>query len=101
MLLLGNIGQQMDLDDHESDIATLRLRLERSTARLTRTSAELKQLQAENDELKLYLATVFRILVAKNIVTHRELTELVSAIDREDGEEDNAFRGDVIPPRQT
>ena len=101
MLLLGNFGQQMDLDDHETAIDGLRRQLERSTDKLTRTSAELRSLQAENDELKLYVAALFRVLLAKNLVTHRELTDLVQAIDREDGQEDSAFRGDVIPPPET
>ena len=100
MLLLGNIGQQMDLDDHEADLASLKRRLERSTLKLGQAGEELERLRAENDELKLYLAAVFRILLAKNIVTHGELTGLVQAIDREDGEEDGAFRGDVVPPRE-
>ena len=70
MLLLGNIGQQMDLDDHEADLASLKRRLERSTLKLGQAGEELERLRAENDELKLYLAAVFRILLAKNIVSY-------------------------------
>ena len=101
MLLFGNFGQQMDLDDHEAEIASLRRKLERSTDRVARSSAELQRLTDENDELKLYIAAILRVLVSKNVVTQAELQSLVQAIDREDGEPDGGFTGNVMPPGGT
>jgi hypothetical protein len=57
---------------------------------------ELRRLTVENNELKLYIATIFRLLLDKDIVTLAELEALASAIDREDGVEDGRRAGPVL-----
>jgi hypothetical protein len=49
-------------------------------------------LQRESDELKLYLAAVMRLMVAKK-ATADEIKAVVAAVDREDGVADNRFTG--------
>ena len=95
MFLLGNIGQQMDLDDQQGELDRMKRQLDSSSARLTGSTQELQRLATENDELKLYVATIFRVLVSKKVVSQEELRDLIHAIDREDGQTDQAFRGDV------
>jgi len=57
----------------------------------------LETLQRENDELKLYLAAVLRLLVAKKLATASEIKAVVAAVDREDGVEDKRFTGGMLP----
>ena len=97
MFLLGNIGQQMDLDDMEQEIARLKDRLKADRDHHADADRELEQLAAEHDELKLYVATILRVLVSKGLVSKDELGELIRSIDAEDGRSDNAYRDDIAP----
>ena len=100
MLLLGNIGQQMDLDDVQGEIAELRSRLRTSRTRAEAADREVDRLATENDELRLYVAAILRILVTKGVVSQAELEVLVRAVDAEDGATDNRHRGELGPPAE-
>ena len=93
-LLLGNLGQQLDLSDQQREMEDLRdeLRRMRSSQADATTLAELR---AENDELRLYLTALMRLLATKGVVTREELEQIVVAIDAEDGEIDGGHRGPV------
>jgi hypothetical protein len=97
MLLLGNIGQQMDLSDQRTELE----RLERgiSVERALREGADemIGRLRRENNELKLYLAAIVRLLLAKDVVTVDEIRRIVDALDREDEKRDGAYGGPVLP----
>ncbi len=97
MLLFGNLGQQLDIEDQRRDIDRLKRQLESKSA-YSVEPADLQRLTAEINELKLYIATIFRTLVSKKIVTHDELRDLIEAVDLEDGKADQAFHGDINPP---
>jgi hypothetical protein len=96
-LLLGNIGQQMDLSDQRAEIE----RLERgiSVERALRDGADemIGRLRRENNELKLYLAALVRLLLAKKVVTLDEIRQIVDVLDREDAAQDGAYAGPVVP----
>jgi hypothetical protein len=96
---LGDIGNRLDIEDCEREISQLRdeLRRSRPTGGGTNfdTKRELARLQSENDELKLYLATVIRILQAKEVCTAQELEEFVNIIDSEDGFPDGKYDGPI------
>jgi hypothetical protein len=97
MLLLGNLGQQLDIHDNQRALAQISDQL-RATGQFDReVAARVDQLAAENGELKLYLAAVVRLLVAKGVVTADELKEIVDVIDRSDGRSDGQFGGSVRP----
>jgi hypothetical protein len=105
MLLLGNVGQQLDIGDLANDVQHLAREVHRIdgnvlTGHRADQDAErtLAQLAAENQELKLYLAATVRLLVAKNVVTADELRTIVDEIDRSDGTADGKFTGPVAPP---
>lgn len=56
----------------------MRLRGKRSASRVT-------ILEAECENLKLFVAAIFRVLIEKKLATHAEVIALVDAIDAEDG----------------
>jgi hypothetical protein len=73
--------------------------LQRNGRVVARVAVEqrLETLQRENDELKLYLAAVIRLMLAKKVATTDEIKALVAAVDREDGMEDKKFTGPMLP----
>jgi hypothetical protein len=96
--LLGDFGQQLDLADHEAEISRLKEELHsRRVASTSFDSSRLEALQQENDELKLYLVAVLRLLIAKKVASAEEIRSLVDIIDREDGQADNKYRGEMLP----
>jgi hypothetical protein len=54
-----------------------------------------EHLQAENDELRLYLTAIVRLLISKGVVTNDEMRRVVDAIDAEDGTRDGKYKGRV------
>jgi hypothetical protein len=90
--LLGDIGQQMDLADQDRTIDELRQRLLDRHKALTHRMDELAK---ENDELKLYVAALLRLLIAKQVATREEVRALVEAVDREDGARDQRYMGEL------
>ena len=53
-------------------------------------------LQAENDEMKLYLAAVVRMMVHKNFCTIDEIKQIVHALDVADGAADGKMQGSIL-----
>jgi hypothetical protein len=82
MLLMGNVGQQLDIGDVENAVH------EMQSAFLENQQVDLKQersiaeLRRENQELKLYLATVVRLLVSKGVLKPEEVEATVNAIEQ-------------------
>jgi Tfp pilus assembly protein PilO len=93
-LLLGDLGQQLDLSDQRREMRDLRAELRR-TQRSQADATTLAELRAENDELRLYLTALMRLLATKGVVTREELEQIVEAIDAEDGESDGGRRGPI------
>lgn len=97
MLLLGDLGQQLDIHDTRTALAQIQDQL-RATGQFDHeVSRRLDQLATENAELKLYLAAVVRLLVAKGVIAPGELKEIVDQIDRSDGRADGQFSGKLPP----
>ncbi len=90
---LGDLGQQLDLADQKGEIESLRDELRRNRAHSP--AADVAQLQAENDELRLYLAAVVRLLTSKGIVSRDELQRMVDVIDAQDGQRDGRHKGAI------
>jgi hypothetical protein len=91
-LLLGDLGQQLDLSDQKDQIESLRTELQRARA-TSGARADLGQLRAENDELRLYLAALIRLLTSKGLVSPDELKRIVETVDTDDGRRDGRFSG--------
>jgi hypothetical protein len=93
--LLGDLGQHLEFSVQRNEIDRLKEEIRRSRSAAAGSSADLAKLQAENDELRLYLAAVIRILVSKGVVTQSEMQQIVDAIDAEDGSVDGTFTGNL------
>jgi len=94
-LFLGDLGQQLDLADHRAEIESLRQQLASRHVVSGPVDKQIQALQRENDELKLYLVAVLRLLVAKGVATADEMRELVNNLDREDGAQDTKYGGEI------
>jgi len=97
MLLLGNWGQQMDIEDQRMEIEELRQRLDAGTRTGDATlKNRVTQLEKENSELRLYLASLIKYLGHKGALRQDEFRKLVETIDREDGSEDGGYSGRIM-----
>lgn len=95
-LLLGDIGNRLDIGDTESDIAHLRREITGSLLKDMSQDQKIEALLAENEELKLYLASLVRLLTTKGTISQEELRSMVEAIDAEDGSSDGKYDGDIV-----
>ena len=97
MFLLGNLGQQLDIEDQRRELQELRSRV-RSESRGVPRDIELRLdiLERQSDEMKLYLAALVRYLAAKGQIDLNEFARLVDEVDAEDGSADGRFKGDVV-----
>ena len=83
MFLMGNVGQQLDIGELEGAITEMQsafLENQRTDLGQAKTIA---QLQRENHDLKLYLATLIRLLVSKGVIKPEEVETIVRAIETE------------------
>ena len=94
-LLLGDIGNRLDIEDTERAIGSLKQRLSAAVRKDMTQDEFLHDLRRENAELKLYLASVIRMLVSKGMITEEELSAVVDAVDAEDGRLDGRYEGTV------
>jgi hypothetical protein len=82
-LLLGDWGNQMDIRDTRSDVADLESRLGDQGRRDMAQDRRIDALERESDELKLYLASLLRLLVRKGTLTQEELSAFVDVLDKD------------------
>jgi hypothetical protein len=82
MLLLGNFGQQMDIGDLEGAVQGMRDEFARNESLDSAQQRDIEQLRQENHELKLYLAMLLRLLVAKGVIQASEVETTVQAIEK-------------------
>jgi hypothetical protein len=82
MLLLGNVGQQLDIGDLENAIEEMRADVAQKDQVDREQGHDIEQLKKENHELKLYLATLLRLLVAKGVLKQEEVDTTVCAIEK-------------------
>jgi hypothetical protein len=98
MFLMGDWGQQMDIEEQRREISSLRRQVRRNAS--GRASAELSrrvtELEKENDELRLYLASLVRYLGNKGVLQKDEFCALVDAVDAEDGAADGSYEGGIV-----
>ncbi len=94
-LFLGDIGNRLDIEDCEGEIARLRRNLDSQSTVDRSQDQQIQALRADNDELKLYLAALIRLLTSKNVISTGEITGLVEAIDAEDGSIDGRATGPI------
>lgn len=99
-------GGSFAIQDLRYDLEWLRDMTRRRLA-LKAGRSEAEQLREEIDHLRLYIATLFRVLIAKRVMTVEEVRKLLVAIDAEDGQVDGAYRGhdlvtgQELPPEES
>jgi hypothetical protein len=82
MLLMGNVGQQLDIEDIEDDMVRLRARIT-SQQSTDRTQDEaLITLRREVTDLKLVVGELARLLVASGALPAEAVERLVRGVDR-------------------
>lgn len=101
MFLLGNVGQQLDIEEMRAEMRQLRAARRAETTHSepgerADQDGRFRALQRENDEPRLYLAAVIRHMLAKKLLLRTELEALVSEIDTEDGSDDGLHAGPVV-----
>jgi len=52
--------------------------------------------EKENNELRLYLASLVRYLGSQGVLKKSEFRDLVDAVDAEDGDANGAYEGDIV-----
>lgn len=57
----------------------------------------IRKLAEENDRLRLYCATLARLLLKKGIVSVAEISEMLDVVDVEDGMSDGKLTGRLLP----
>ena len=83
-LLLGDVGNRLDIGDCERDISSLRTKLRQNSSVDRNQDEELHNLRQEVDELKLCLSALTRILSAKGLVAEADLLRFAQVIDDDD-----------------
>ena len=94
--LLGDVGNRLDISDCEGDIRILKESLMQIHHEEQNIDSELLAVQRENDHLKLYLASITRLLISKGVLDKAEIEKMVDIIDAEDGAMDGKARGEVL-----
>lgn len=82
MLLLGNFGQQMDIDDLNTYLLRAVKEIEKNNEVDLQQASEIARLKRENQELKLYTLGLIRLLASKKVLTDSEVNQLVASIDK-------------------
>ena len=82
MMLLGNVGQQLDIGDLENVVEQMRGDMAQKGQVDREQGFDIEQLKRENHDLKLYLATLIRLLVSKGVLKPEEVDATVSAIEK-------------------
>jgi len=81
MFLLGNVGQQLDIGDLEQTIREMQDEVSSTQRSDQDQDKSIGALRRENRDLKLYLATVIRLLIAKGVLKPEEVQTIVKAIE--------------------
>ena len=98
-LLLGDIGNRLDIADAEAEIASLRQAQYQSGRMLRGKEQELAGLKDELGRQKLAIQALTRFLIEKGMVKAAELDDFIAQIDAEDGVVDGKMEIDAVTRR--
>jgi multidrug resistance efflux pump len=82
LLLLGDWGQQLAIEDVEADVVRLRSRIRNQQSTDRSQDEALITLRREVTDLKLVVAELTRLLVATGAVPAEAVEQLVRGVDR-------------------
>ncbi|HVP11510.1 MAG TPA: hypothetical protein VMV94_10025 [Phycisphaerae bacterium] len=95
LFFVGEVLQQLDMANQKREIANLRDELRTSRGSAGSAGGDIASLQAENDELRLYLTAIVRLLISKGMISQEEMKQVVDVVDAEDGVRDGRYKGRV------
>lgn len=98
-LLLGDIGNRLDIADAEASIESLQRTQQRATNALQAKEREVSVLKDELGRQKLAIQALTRFLVEKQVITAGELEDFIAEIDAEDGVVDGKMEIDSTSRR--
>ncbi len=81
MFLLGNVGQQLDIEEIQDYLNKAITEINKNQKLDLEQAAEIEKLKEENRELKLYTLGLVRLLSSKGIITELELSSIVSMVE--------------------
>jgi len=81
MFLLGNVGQQLDIEEIQDYLNEAITEINKNQKLDLEQAAEIEKLKEENRELKLYTLGLVRLLSSKGIITELELSSIVSMVE--------------------
>src|SRR5436190_1085483 len=81
MLLLGDIGQQLDIQEAAADVESLKASLQKQAALDRSQDERLAQLQKRVLDLELCVASLLRLLAQKQSLSEDELSRLARLVD--------------------
>lgn len=94
-LLLGDIGNRLDIGDVERNVTELKRQLTDAYRSDMSQDEKIEKLIEENAQLKLFLASLIRLLTAKGTISQEELQTMVASLDAEDGRSDGHYEGEI------
>jgi len=80
-LLLGDIGNRLDIGDAEKNIAEIRTKLSGQRDLDVKQDEAIIQLQRENEELELCVAALVKTLERKGVLSAGEVSKLVEMVE--------------------
>lgn len=87
-ILLGDIGNRLDIGDNESRIRKMRRSMSRNQTDKLATDRSQDQaiaaLQAEVDDLKIAFGAIGNLLIDKGVVLAADWQRLIEAVDAQD-----------------
>ena len=81
-LLLGDIGNRLDIADTEQDISKIRHELAAKRNLDESQDDAIRRLQEENQQLEICVAALVKTLQRKGVFTPQEVSNLVRLIDQ-------------------
>ena len=98
-LFLEELGQELSIRDLRTNLNRIRFEAARQVVRGRASARRIEALQAECDELKLYVAALISLLITKGLATQEDVASIVDAIDMEDGVADGK-NPEALPRRK-
>ena len=80
-LFQGDIGQNLEIEELQERLN--QMRDEKTTASWTQEK-QIKALREETHELRVRLAVLIKLLVAKKLLTAQEIASMIAALEPED-----------------
>ena len=80
-MLLGDVGNQLDIQDARAELERLRRSTSFGETRDREQDERIRALADENEQLKLCTIALVRLLVSKGVLAAADVTEIANVLD--------------------